>query len=123
MKHAKKAIGSFLGFALALTLSPALMTGTALTAHAQEGYWQPDEPPGQWSGAWHSGFHDGIEAARHDIDAHRPPDPDRHDTFRHPDRPREQRHDFREGFRRGYQMVYDHDWHHRDHDRDDHPGL
>ena len=49
----------------------------------------------------------GIEAARHDVDARRPPDPDRHDNFRHPDLPRDQRADFREGFRRGYHMYYD----------------
>lgn len=113
MKKANLAIASLLGL--------ALMGGTAVTIHAQEGGWYPEEPQGQWSSAWHSGFHDGIQAARHDIDAHRPPDPDRHDNFRHPDRPRDQRQDFREGFRRGYQMVYDHDWHH-DHDHD-HPGF
>ena len=118
MKHAKKAIGSFLGLALTLALSPAFMSGTALAAHAQEGPppgdWQPVEPPGQWSRAWHSGFHDGMVAARHDIDDHRPPDPSRHDNFRHPDLARVDRPDFREGFRRGYQMVYDH-FMHRDH--------
>jgi len=108
--------------AMVLILGAALSGGAALAVHAQEGpppqgAWQPDEPQGDWSGAWHSGFHDGIEAARHDIDAHRPPDPDRHDKFRHPDRPRDERADFREGFRRGYQMVYDHEWHH-DHDHD-----
>jgi hypothetical protein len=105
--------------ATALVLGLALSGGTTLVVHAQEGpphgAWQPNEPEGSWSHAWHSGFHDGIEAARHDIDAHRPPDPNRHDNFRHPDRPRDERGDFREGFRRGYQMVYDHDWHH-DHD-------
>lgn len=112
--------------AIALAIGLAISGGMALAVHAQEGppprgYWQPIEPDGNWSHAWHSGFHDGIGAARHDIDAHRPPDPDRHDTFRHPDLPRDQREDFREGFRRGYRMVYDHDWHHHDHDDDDDP--
>lgn len=109
--------------ATALVLGLALCGGAALAVHAQEGPggWQPDEPQGSWSHAWHSGFHDGIEAARHDIDAHRPPDPDRHDKFRHPDLPRDQRPDFREGFRRGYHMVYDHAFHDRDHDHDDSP--
>lgn len=123
MKHSKKAIGSFLGLTSGLVLSLGLVGGAIPAAHAQEGpppgEWQPMEPPGQWSSAWHSGFHDGIQAARHDIDAHRPPDPDRHDNFRHPDRPRDERPDFRAGFRRGYQMEYDHFWHH-DHD---HPGY
>lgn len=103
--------------AAALVLGLALCGGTALAVHAQEGSpWQPVEPTGSWSHAWHSGFHDGIEAARHDIDAHRRPDPGRHDTFRHPDLPREERNDFREGFRRGYDMAYDHAGHHHDHD-------
>jgi len=104
MRNGKLAMVSLLGLALA--------GGTAVAVHAQgpppPGAWQPVEPPGSWSHAWHSGFHDGVEAARHDIDAGRPPDPDRHDKFRHPDLPRDQRDDFREGFRRGYHMVYEH---------------
>ena len=100
--------------ALALVLGLALSGGTAVAVHAQgppPGAWAPDEPQGSWSQAWHSGFHDGIEAARHDVDAGRPPDPDRHENFRHPDLPRDQRSDFREGFRRGYHMFYDHHAH------------
>jgi hypothetical protein len=112
--------------ATVLALGLALAGGTTLALHAQEGppppgAWQPVEPDGAWSHAWHSGFHDGIEAARHDVDARRSPDPDRHDNFRHPDLPRDQRQDFREGFRRGYRMVYDHMQHHHDHDQDDYP--
>lgn len=98
--------------ATALVLGLALSGATSLAIHAQEGpppgAWSPDEPQGNWSQAWHSGFHDGIEAARHDVEAGRPPDPDRHDNFRHPDRPRNERQDFRDGFRRGYRMYYDH---------------
>lgn len=101
--------------ATALVLGLALSGGAALVVHAQgpppPGTWSPDEPQGSWSHAWHSGFHDGVEAARHDVEAGRPPDPDRHDTFRHPDLPHDQRADFREGFRRGYHMVYDHHAH------------
>jgi hypothetical protein len=99
--------------AMAVVLGLALSGGTAIAVHAQEGppppgAWQPDEPQGNWSHGWHNGFHDGAVAAQHDIESHRPPDPNRHDNFRHPDLPRDQRSDFREGFRRGYQMVYDH---------------
>lgn len=104
--------------ALALVLGIALTGGTGLAVLAQgpppPGAWEPQEPQGSWSNAWHSGFHDGIDAARHDVDAGRPPDPRRHDKFRHPDLPRDQRDDFREGFRRGYHMVYEHR-EHRDH--------
>jgi hypothetical protein len=111
----------FAKHATALVLGLVLSGGAALAVHAQEGPWRPVEPEGSWSQAWHSGFHDGIEAARHDIDSHRQPDPDRHDTFRHPDLPRDQREDFREGFRRGYHMVYDHAFHDHDHDHDGDP--
>lgn len=105
MKKSNLAVVSVLGL--------ALMGGAAIAVHAQEGPgWSPDEPQGKWSQAWHSGFHDGIDAARHDVDSHRPPDPNRHDNFRHPDLPRDQREDFRQGFQRGYQMVYDHFQHH-----------
>jgi len=104
--------------ALALVLGIAMTGGTGVAVLAQgpppPGAWEPQEPPGSWSNAWHSGFHDGIDAARHDVDAGRPPDPRRHDKFRHPDLPRDQRDDFREGFRRGYHMVYEHR-EHRDH--------
>lgn len=115
MKKARLAIVMLLGMALA--------GGTGMAAFAQEGGWQPMEPQGSWSHAWHSGFRDGVDAARHDVDAGRPPDPRRHDKFRHPDLPRDQRHDFREGFERGYHMVYEHRMHGHDHDHDhDHDG-
>lgn len=99
-----------------LLLGLALAGAPAVAIHAQEGppgQWQPAEPPGQWSRAWHSGFRDGIDAARHDIDARRQPDARRHDKFRHPDLSRDQRPDFRRGFERGYHMEYDHYWHGR----------
>jgi hypothetical protein len=72
------------------------------------GAWEPQEPQGNWSQTWHTGFHEGVEAARHDVQAGQPPDPNRDERFRHPDAPPDQRRDFREGFRRGYQMFYDH---------------
>lgn len=107
MKTAKTAMVLLLGAALA---GPA-----GLVVYAQEGppgAWQPQEPQGNWSEVWHRGFHAGVDAARHDIDAGRPPDPRRHEEFRHPhDMPPDQRHDFREGFRRGYRMVYEHHGH------------
>lgn len=101
-----------------LLLGVALTGTTAVTVHAQEGpppgAWEPGPPPNNWSEAAHRGFHEGVEAARHDMEAGRPPDPDRHDSFRHPhDVPRDQRDDYRMGFRRGYRMVYEHHGHDR----------
>lgn len=55
-----------------------------------------------------NGFRHGIESARDDYEHHRNPDVDRHDTFRHPDVPRDQKRPFQEGFRRGYRVAWDH---------------
>jgi hypothetical protein len=111
MKHLKSLFVVLLGLAMTGAMVPvAVAQGGGAQVEVQ---WQePGPPPGNWSQAWHSGFHDGAIAAHHDISANRPPDPRRHDTFRHPDVPHNQRRDFREGFRRGYQMVYHHDWRH-----------
>jgi hypothetical protein len=71
-------------------------------------------PPGYAQGGWDApppeiandtmrrGFHDGIEGARKDYENHRAPNVNNRDEFRHPDVPRELRHDYRMGFRRGY---------------------
>jgi hypothetical protein len=94
---------------LALAGVPA-MTAVAVAQQGPPppGAWEPQEPQGNWSQAWHSGFHEGVEAARHDMQAGRQPDPDHHERFRHPDVPPDQRRDFREGFRRGYHMFIEH---------------
>ena len=94
---------------IGLTLASGPVTMAAI---AQEGQWEPVEPQGQWSQAWHQGFHEGVDAARHDLDAGRHPDPEHHEKFRHPDVGPELRHDFREGFRHGYNMVVEHRMHH-----------
>lgn len=101
--------------AITWVLGLALAAGPAMIATAQEGQWEPVEPQGQWSDAWHHGFHEGVEAARRDLHEGRRPDMDDHREFKHPDVPRELRHDYREGFRRGYNMVVEHRMH-RDHD-------
>lgn len=55
-----------------------------------------------------NGFRHGIESARDDYEHHRNPDVTRHDTFRHPDVPRDQKRPFQEGYRRGYRVAWDH---------------
>lgn len=111
MKPLKSLFVGLLGVALTGAMVPA--------AHALAGppqieiqWGEPAPPPGNWSEAWHRGFHAGAQAAHHDIGANRPPDAGRHGDFRHPDVPPDQRRDFREGFRHGYQMVYHRDWRH-----------
>lgn len=114
-----KAITWVLGATLAA--GPAMV---ATVAAAQEGQWEPMEPQGQWTDAWHHGFHEGVEAARHDLREGRHPDMDDHQQYRHPNVPRELRRDFREGFARGYHMVVEHSMHRDRDDRDGYgPGL
>ena len=76
-------------------------------------------PVGERRGGWdafpdgyddvrRNGFRHGIDSARDDYENHRNPDVNRHDTFRHPDVPRDQKRPFQEGFRRGYRVAWDH---------------
>lgn len=55
-----------------------------------------------------NGFRHGIESARDDYEHHRNPDINRHDTYRHPDVPRDEKRPFQEGYRRGYRVAWDH---------------
>ena len=67
-----------------------------------------DQPPGEYRDVQRKGFHDGIEGARKDVENHRRPDPNNRDEFRHPNVPRNARHDYRDAFRRGYSMGMQH---------------
>jgi len=83
----------------------------------QERGW--DEPPEEFREAQKKGFHEGVEAARHDFERHSRKDADDHDSYRHPHVERGLRDDYREGFRRGYSVAMDHMRdEHRDHDHD-----
>ena len=73
---------------------------------AQDRAW--DAPPDEFRDVQRQGFHDGIEAARHDFEAHRHADADDHAAFRHPRVPHDQRDSYREGFRRGYERAMSH---------------
>jgi hypothetical protein len=84
----------------------------------QEHPW--DEPPGEMREAQRSGFHEGVEAARHDFQDRRHKDADDHELYRHPPVERELRGDFREGYKRGYEAAMHHlreEQHDHDHDR------
>jgi len=111
MKSLKVVFAALVGIALSGAAMPA---AHALTASPQlVVQWQePAPPPGNWSDAWHRGFHAGARAAHHDIANGMRPDVKRHGEFRHPDVPPGARHDFRDGFQHGYHMVYDRDWRH-----------
>ena len=118
MKYLKLLFALAAGIALTAAVMPS---AHALAASPQISiqWGEPAPPAGNWSEAWHRGFHAGARAAHEDIGRGLRPDAGRHEEFHHPPVPHDQRHDFQEGFRRGYQMVYQRDWHH-DHDHHDH---
>jgi len=106
MKHSRIALA-----ALALALgAPAF-----LVSHAQYPQDRPDRDHGGWDAppqefreVQRQGFHDGLEAARMDMEARRPANAEAHEELRHPRVDRELRDDYREGFRRGYEKAFAH---------------
>ena len=70
--------------------------------------WVAPEPPREFHDAGRKGFHDGIEAARHDAESRRPLDAGKHEEFRHPPVPRDFHDEYRNGFQRGYDEVIHH---------------
>jgi hypothetical protein len=110
-------LGATTGIVAARAYAAPASPGYASPAFAgyQEGRW--DEPPSEFNDARRQGFHEGIEAARSDFEAHRHKDADDHEMYKHPPGDRMAREDFREGFRRGYQKAMDHmREEHHDHD-------
>ena len=110
----------------ALTAGLAAPAGIAARAHAaalpagaygfaQDRQW--DQAPDDYRDAKRQGFHDGIEAARRDMDRHSHKDADDHEMYRHPRVSRDLVSDYREGFKRGYSDAMHHmsDEHHDDH--------
>jgi len=83
-----------------------------------------DQAPDGYRDAQQRGYHEGVEAARHDFSEHRHADADDHQMYKHPPvEGGEAKRDFREGFRQGYHRAMDHMTregmnHDRDHDRD-----
>ena len=97
----------------------ALLTGGAVSAHAQygpppgpppQGYqgggW--DQPPQEFQDVQRQGFHDGIVGAQKDFENHRAPNVNNRDEFRHPSFRGPDRHAYRQGFRRGYDVGVRH---------------
>jgi hypothetical protein len=114
------ALALSLGVTCGVTASKAYAAPIAnpIAAGAQEGRW--DEPPSEFNDARRRGFHEGVEAARHDFESHRHKDADDHGMYKHPPVERELRDDFREGFRRGYDVAMQH-MREEHHDHDDMP--
>ena len=91
-----------LRYLLAAALStPVLLSGCG---HTTAVVYAPPPPPA-WSTVQQQGFHDGFEAARHDVANSVPPSFERHPRFRNPPVPPPAWHEYREGFRAGYERF------------------
>jgi hypothetical protein len=108
---------------IALAASAGWMTAKAYAAPLAQpaaGLYQDhpwDEPPGEFREVQKQGFHDGVEAARHDFEKHNHKDADDHEMYKHPRVERSLRDDYREGFKRGYENAMHHmREEHHDHD-------
>jgi len=86
---------------LALLSLPLALAGCG---HSYPAYYGPPAP--DYNQIAQRGFHDGVDAARHDISARRAPDVDRHPRFRNPPVPPPAFEDYRRGFREGYQSTF-----------------
>lgn len=96
------------------------VSGSALYQDHDQDRW--DQPPSEYRGAEQRGFHEGVEAARHDFGEHHHGDADHHEMYKHPPVERDDRRAYREGFREGYRRAMEHMMR-EGHDRDDHPHI
>jgi hypothetical protein len=92
------------------TLTLALGATTYLAAQypppQDHGGW--DAPPQEFRDVQKQGFHDGIEAARKDMQYRRPANAEMHEELRHPNVEEGLREDYRDGFRKGYNVAFAH---------------
>lgn len=109
--------------AIALAAAAGWMTtkaNAAPLAQPAAGLYQDrpwDEPPSEFREVQKKGFHEGVEAARHDFESHNHKDADDHENYKHPHVERSLRDDYREGFKRGYDAAMHHmREEHHDHD-------
>jgi hypothetical protein len=88
--------------ALAVVAIPLAMAGCS---HPREAYYTAPPPPSVYTDIAQRGFHDGFDAARHDMAKGITPDVDRHPPFRNPPVPPGALQDYRHGFRDGYERA------------------
>ena len=67
-----------------------------------------DAPPRDFSELGRRAFHDGLESARMDMEAHRRMDARRSDFFKHPPVPGPARNEYRNSFQQGYNTAVRH---------------
>jgi hypothetical protein len=84
----------------------ALPFAIAGCSHPRTVVYAAPPPPPAFTEIAQRGFHDGFDAARHDIAKGMPPNADRHPRFRNPPVPPPAFEDYRHGFREGYQQAF-----------------
>ncbi|HWA94800.1 MAG TPA: hypothetical protein VG844_09380 [Terracidiphilus sp.] len=96
--------------AVFLGLSGVQAMQAAPAPSAGFGYGQDrwDAPPRAYNQYQRSGFMDGMEGARKDVENHRRPDVNNRDEYRHPNVPGQFREAYRQGFREGYDRSMRH---------------
>jgi len=93
----------FLGAAF---VAPASASPLPQPAPGYGQYYGGQQPPrGPYFAVRRQGFQDGMEGALKDFSAHRRPDPNNRDEYRHPHVPYQMQEPYRDGFRRGYQVT------------------
>ena len=94
---------------LATTASAAWAVPPLVPAQLRAQFSMPwDQPPQEFKEVQRQGFHAGVQAAIHDYDHHRAPEPERSKQFRKPHVSRSLQNEFRDGFARGYNDAYKH---------------
>jgi hypothetical protein len=88
----------------ATLLALAVLTFSGCSHPRPVAYYPPPPPPSAGAVA-QQGFHDGFEAARHDVGAGRPPIFDHHARFRNPPVPPPAIREYRAAFRSGYEQF------------------
>jgi hypothetical protein len=87
--------------ALSVLALPIASAGCATHEYA----YSSAPPPPAYTEIAQRGFHDGFDAARHDMAKGWRPDVDRHGSFRNPPVPRRGFEDYRHAFREGYERA------------------
>lgn len=100
---------------LAALASPLILAGCSDHYYGRNYY---PGPPGVVNDVSQRGYHDGMEAARHDMNSRREPDMRRHGEFRNPPVPGRFADEYRRAFRSGYESFIGRG-RDRDDDRDD----
>ena len=85
-----------------LCITAALATGLLAGCSHPQPVYAPPPPVLDYQAIQQQGYHDGFDAARHDVETNQPPVFDHHPRWRNPPVPRPGWQAYRTGFRDGY---------------------